>query len=926
VRWLHKLRLRLRSLVSRAQVERDLDVELRFLLDSQIEENLAAGMNPEEARHAALRSIGGLAHMAEQCRDMRRVNFLADLAQDLRYAGRMLARSPGFTAVAVVSLALGIGANTAIYSFLEAVLMRSLPVHDPDSLVTLNWHTKSRVRAGRPTVIKHGNVNYYPDNTGPTLPFPAFELFRTDSPVFSSVFAYSDSGPLTLIVHGEAGVARAQYVSGEFFRCLGVTPAAGRPIDPGDDQAGATPVAVASYRLWQNRFGGTPNIAGQSILVDNTAFAVVGVTPAGFYGPGSFNAGMEPDRYLPLHTSTLLDASYPAVPWNDKFSDKNNYWVEIMGRLRPGVGIGQAQAVLGPVFQRFAAGTASNDKEKADLPALVLQPSARGFEALRLTYAQPIYVLMAMVGLILVLACANLANLLLARATTRRREIAVRLSLGAGRLRILRQLLTESVLLASMGGALGIVVAVWGIRSLTLLLANGRDGFTLHAGLNWHVLAVTILLSILTGLLFGLAPAVQATRVDVTPALKESRLGKSHARVNLSQFLVVAQMAISLLLVTGAGLFVRTVSNLEGMVAGIDRDQVLLLTVNAKQGGFKDDSLVRFYAGLQTRLAGIPGVRNVSLSNVAPLLGGFLPFRVAVPGAPVDQPGVWAIAGLLVGHSYFPTMQLPLLRGRGIDEGDTLGARPVGVVNEEFVKTYLSGGNPIGRHFQLISPVAGVDPTDIEIVGVSRNSRELGSLRRAILPTVYIPYSRGQQYLTSMVYEVRTAGDPRSLVPTVRQLVRQAGARIPVTGVKTLAEQGDQAINQERILAMLSAAVAILAMAIASVGIYGTVAYGVARRTNEIGIRMALGAQRQHVVWMVLREVIALSIAGIAIGLPVAFGASHLVQSLLFAVKPNDPVALTLAVAILFGSAALAAFAPARRASRIDPMAALRHE
>jgi len=343
----------LRSLVSRAQVERELDVELRFLLDSQIEENLAAGMNSEEARHAALRSIGGLAHLAEQCRDMRRVNFLADLAQDLRYAGRMLARSPGFTAVAVVSLALGIGANTAIYSFLESVLIRSLPVHDPASLVTLNWHTKGRVRSGRPTVIKHGNVNYYfakAGFTGPTLPFPAFELFRTGSPVFSSVFAYSDAGSLNLVVHGEASLTRAQFVSGEFFRGLGVTPAAGRPIDAADDRAGATPVAVASYRLWQNRFGGTPNIAGESILVDNLAFAVVGVAPAGFYGPGSFNAGMEPDLYLPLHTSTLLDASYPAVPWNDKFSDKNNYWVEIMGRLRPGVGIGRRKRFSAPCF------------------------------------------------------------------------------------------------------------------------------------------------------------------------------------------------------------------------------------------------------------------------------------------------------------------------------------------------------------------------------------------------------------------------------------------------------------------------------------------------------------------------------------------------------------------------------------------------
>lgn len=323
MRWLHKLRLRWRSLVSRTRVEHELDVELRFHLDSQVEENLAAGMNPEEARYAALRSIGGLARIGEQCRDMRRVNFIADLAQDFRYAGRMLARSPGFTAIAVLSLALGIGANTSIYSFLEAVLMRSLPLHDPDSLVTLNWHTKSRVRAGRPTVTKHGNVNYYPDNTGPTLPFPAFELFRTNSPVFSSVFAYSDSGSLTLIVRGEAGVARAQYVSGEFFRSLGVTPSAGRPIDFDDDRTGATPIAVISYRLWQSRFSGVPAAIGQSILLNNVVFAVVGVMPAGFYGPGSFHSGIEPDLYLPLRTSTLLDASSPAVPQVNKFTDKN---------------------------------------------------------------------------------------------------------------------------------------------------------------------------------------------------------------------------------------------------------------------------------------------------------------------------------------------------------------------------------------------------------------------------------------------------------------------------------------------------------------------------------------------------------------------------------------------------------------------------
>ncbi len=789
----------------------------------------------------------------------------------------------------------------------------------------MSWHIK-----GRPAVPHGGSWGFYSDSvagfTGPTFPFEVFERLRANSSACSVVFAYSTfaASSHTLIIRGQGVLVDGEYVSGDFFRGLGVTPAVGRLIDSTDDRATAPAVAVISFALWQRRFGGGVDVIGQPITIDNVDFTIVGVTRPGFYGPGFSYVGSAPDIYFPMNTSVLLDQGSLAAARNPRYSDRNFYWVEIMGRLLPGVTISKAQAELGPRFQHFLEATPLDKRERADPPALLLEEGARGQEQLRLQYAKPLDVLAYLVGLILAIACANVASLLLARAAARRREIAVRLSMGAGRLRLIRQLLTESTVLALLGGAMGILVAFWGIRLLTFLLANGRDNFTLHAELNWHVLCVTIALSLLTGLLFGLAPAIRATQVDVVPALKDSRVGEpmtavqhSFFRINIGQLLITAQIAISLLLLIAAALFVRTLANLHSVDLGFSRERVLLFTLNARQSGLKGAALTRFYSDLQTRFSAIAGVRAVSLSNFAMLSGSFMPAGITIPGAPQEKKPMTIAAS--VGHSFFTTMQIPVLLGRELEEQDMVAARPVAVVNEAFAKAYFGAANPLGRHFEL--RILGGAPSNIEIIGVSRNSRDV-SLKRDIFPAVYVPFSRNPR--PAMVYEVRTGGDPRGVVNAVQHIVRQMDARIPISGIKTQAALIDEAGNQERTLATLCTCFAVLALMIACVGVYGTVAYTVARRVHEIGVRIALGAERQQVIWTVLREICLLCLAGIGIGVPVAYAASGLVQSLLFDIKANDPVSIFLGTGILGVCVLAAAYGPARRASNIEPAVALR--
>jgi predicted permease len=619
-----------------------------------------------------------------------------------------------------------------------------------------------------------------------------------------------------------------------------------------------------------------------------------------------------------MHARLLFDSDAA-----HRFLEPNYYWLQMMGRLRPGISLAQAEAALAAPFAQWVAPTATNDRERANLPVLRLEEGAGGLDTLRRQYSKPLYVLWGMVGLILAIACANTANLLLARASARRREMAVRLSIGAGRFRVVRQLLTESVLLASLSGALGILIGVGGIRVLTRLLANGREGFTLHAELNWQVLAVTLGLSLLCGLLFGLAPAIQLARPALMPALKDTSFTERRGRVRhgiprpgATQALVVAQIAVSLLLLVAAGLFVRTLSNLQSIPLGFNPDNVLLFEVNAPQAGYPEARVPAFYAGLRRRLSEIPGVRHATLSHASLIRAG--------RAHPITVNGVAAQGHriLQAGPSFFTTMQIPILRGREIEDRDRQGSAPVAVVSDLFARTYFGEANPLGQYLE----VRGSSPLKPQIIGVAATAR-YGGLKNNIPPVVYLSYAQvPSSQLQQMTFALRTDGDPLRHVSAVREIVREADARVPVTNVKTQAADIDQTINQEIVFARLCSAFAILALVIACVGLYGTMAYTVARRTREIGIRMALGARRRLVIWMVLREVCVLAALGLAIGVPTALGTSRLIESFLFGTEPNDPRALAFAVAILVCAALVAGYGPARRASRVDPMIALRHE
>jgi macrolide transport system ATP-binding/permease protein len=878
----------------RPDKEAELQEELQFHLEEEAAERQAEGLAGVEARRAARRELGNVVLVQEDTRAAWTWTFAEQLARDVRYALRAIAANKTFSAMAILSLALGIGANTAIFSFMDSILLRSLPIPEPRSLVILSWHT--------PRPEMHGSNRHDESYNAPNggyiggiFSYPAFELIRKNGSVFSSVFGYQSAGRLNLTFRGYAELANTEYVSGDYFRGLGIPPAAGRLLAPDDDRANAPAVAVISFALSQRRFGGTENATGQSILIDNLPFMVVGVAPPEFFGA---DPERPPDIYVPLHANVLLqERDYSAAT----YLDSNYDWIVPMARLRPGVSARQAQAALAGPFSEWAR-SADPKRRAEDVRTLVVREGSGGLDGLRRTYSKPLYILLTLVGLILSIACANIANLLLARAAARRREIALRLSLGAGRLRIIRQLLTESVVLALLGGALGIAFAVWGIRFLTLLLANGQENFTLRAELNWHVLAVVAALSLLTGVLFGLAPALQSTRIDFMPALKESRTGDARGpgfrRFGLSRILMVSQIAVTFLILVAAGLFLRTLSNLASIPLGFNRENVLTFQLNARQAGHKDPEIVAFYNDLRTQFSAIPGVRAASLSNHTLIGMGTSATWVSVAGAAPRGSRI-----LTIGTGFFTTMQIPILKGREIDERDRPASPMVAVVNDAFARRSFGDRNPIG---QRLTPEAHCPNCDIEIVGVSANTL-YGKLKGKAEPTVYLPFAQGGWGpVQGMVYELRTAGNPLNYVHAVRDLVQRADQRLPLSDVKNQGAWIDQAINQEITFARLCTAFAILALAIACVGLYGTMSYKVARRTGEIGIRMALGAQRGRVVWMVLREVVLLAAAGLAISVPAVLAASKLVESFLFGMRPNDPLALIGSVATLVIAAIMA--------------------
>src|SRR3989441_971699 len=789
----------------------------------------ADGMTAERARAEARRRFGNVGLKHEESREIWMTRFWSELGQDVRYGCRTMTANKAFSALAVLSLALGIGANTAIYSFMESILLRSLPVADSESLVVLNWHSRPPQEGSKEWVhVIHGVQGIlWPGDKGAMVsgmfPYGAFETLREENPVFSTLFGYFNGLNRNLAIRGQATSARTEYVTGEYFRGLAVSPAAGRLIDSEDDRPGAAPVAVISFATSQNRFGGPPNAIGQSILVDNIAFAVIGVAPPEFFG---VDPAVAPDLYLPLHTNVLVDGAEAAR----MYGDGNFYWIEMIGRLRPGVRMAQAQAALAPR---------------------------------------------------------------------------------------LYQLLTESVMLASLGGALGVLFAIWGVRSLTFLFSKGQENFTLHAELNWNVLGVTAALSVVCGLLFGLAPAIQSTRPDVMPALKDGRGGGPRRRAQ--QVLVVAQIAISFLILFAAGLFVRTLDKLHSVQLGYARENILLFSLNARQAGHRDPEIATFYADLRKRFESIPGVSSATLSQSSIISAGRAggAYRGTMKIGAVTIQGASVMAA---GPRFLTTMQIPILAGREIDDRDQTGSTPVAWISERLARTYFGNENPVGRRITFLD-----EKRDLEIVGVSANLRYGGLKDEEESPmTVFVAVR--QISPNGMTYALRTAGDPLRYVKSVHEIVREADSSIPVTNVVTQAAEIDRTISQEVTFAKLCTGFAVLALLIACVGLYGTMSYSVARQVGEIGIRMALGAQRGAVVWMVLRRVLLLAALGLAISVPAALIASRLVESFLFETQPNDPGTLALAGVVLLSAAILAGYAPARRASRIDPLAALRHE
>lgn len=887
--------------------------EMELHLAEKAAELEADGMTAERAQAEARRRFGNVGLKQEESREVWMTRFLSELVQDVRYGFRTMAANKAFSALAVLSLALGIGANTTIYSFMESVLLRSLPVEDPESLVVLNWHSPPLQGGGglRDHVV-HGIQGMFWPGDNDTLvtgifPYGVFETLREENPVFSTLFGYFNGHSRNLSIRGQAMSASLEYVTGEYFRGLDVSPAAGRLIGEEDDRPGAEPVAVISYGTSQNYFGGPPNAIGQSMLVDGVGFTVVGVAPPEFFG---VDPAAAPDLYLPLHAYLLVDPAEAAAV----YQDPNFYWLEMMGRLRPGVSMAQAQAALAPRFHQWVAATATTDGERANLPELMLNPGAGGLGSLRRAYSRPLFVLLAMVGLILAITCANIANLLLARASARRREMALRLSLGAGRFRVVRQLLTESVMLASLGGAAGILFAIWGMRSMELF-SMGRQNFTLNPELNWNVLGVTAALSAVCGLLFGLAPAIRATRPDVMPTLKGRR--GTGTRQRTQHVLVVAQIAASFIILVAAGLFVQTLNKLHSVELGYARENILLFSLNARQAGHQDPEIATFYRDLSRRLESIPGVSSATLSNASLIsagqAGGAYRGTMRVGAVTIEGASV-----LAAGPRFLTTMQIPVLAGREFDDRDQPGSTPVAVISERLARTYFEDENPVGRRITFVD-----ENRDLEIVGVSANLR-YGPLKMESPMVVFEAAS--QSTPDQVTYALRTAGDPLSYVNSVREIVREADSSIPVTNVITQAAEIDRTISREITFASLCTGFAVLALVIACVGIYGTMSYNVARQIGEIGVRMALGAQRGAVVWMVLRRVLILVVLGFAISVPAALGVFQLVQSLLFETQPNDPRTLALAGFILLCAAILAGYAPARRASRIDPLVALRHE
>ncbi|HUQ89194.1 MAG TPA: ABC transporter permease [Vicinamibacterales bacterium] len=901
---LSRLRSLWRNLRQRERVDRDLDNEVRALFDILVDEKIRGGLSPEQARRAATIELGREQSITQQVREARAGASLDAVIKDVRYGARMLRANPGFTLVVVLSLAAGIGANSAIFSIANAVLLKSVAVPEPEDLYVARF--QSRVPFGQ-------RVSY-----------PFFEQLRAGFPTPNGLAGMSRVARMRLASDGEPQSAAVQLVTGEFFGVLRLAPQLGRVLTPDDNRTlGGHPVTTISDAFWRRRFNAAPDAIGRDITFNGVHFTIVGVMPAGFNGlwlespvDAWIPVMMQADvKYTQNFSADDSDVLKPWVPQNGL------RWLDLMTRAdRAG---GPEEVALNAVFRPILleeVDKIADVKERALRldRRVVLEPFGMGFSNLRDQFRAPLYALLAMVGLLLLIACANTANLLLARATTRQREMAVRLSIGASRSRIIAQLLVESLMLGTLAAAVGLAVAPLISELLVRMTVGVETGpLPFSVGIDSRVIAFTAAITLLTSFLFGFAPAWRATDLTLSSALKASGRGTHQgARLSLSKMLVVAQVALSLFLAVGAGLFARSFNNLVSQPLGLE-DQVLWAGINPSLGGYKVAELPALYARIIERVEAIPGVQSATVAQCGLMTGcRSNSDGIAISGY-TSQPGEQvAIQENRVGPNYFSTVGMTIVAGRNFEAREIGGDAKVAVVNEAMVRKYFKGRDPVGQRF-------GYDTPDVEIIGVVRDAH-VNTVREAVTPLVFYPLDSTPSFLGSM--QIRTTGDSSAIAPAVRSALREIEPRLQVDRVTSIATLAASTLRQERLIARLTTGVGVLALALASLGLYGLMAYAVKQRTAELGLRFALGAPRPRVLWMVFRESLTLVIVGLALGVPLVIALSRLIGPMLFEVSPNDPTIVSIAAAVLLAVGASSSYLPAWRASRVDPLTALRQE
>lgn len=891
----------------RRRKEGDFSSEIEAHLELEADRLKDQGLSDQDARAAARRTFGNATRAREQFHESHRWLLLDVLLQDIRFGLRMLAKSPGSTSVAVLTLALGIGANTSIFSLLNAVLLRDLPVSQPQQLVLFGKGSWA------------GSQDTLPYRSWQLFSYPFYREFRKKNQVYTNVAAIDS---IQFENHGRIAhnpsveKIYVELVSGTYFETLGVNPVAGRVLTDRDDQfPGAHPVALASYSWWQRRFAKDPSAIGTTVTIGSTVYSIIGVAPPQFFGT---TVGQAPDLWIPLAMEKQISPGWNGLD-NNLFQS-----LYIIARRKAHVSVDQASANTNLLFKQILqeyVGPKPSKKEIADIAHAQIEvtAAATGLSQLRIQFSSPLKILMAVVSLVLLIACANVANLLLARAAARRREVAVRMSIGAGRLRLIRQLLVESSILGLTGALLGVIFA-WGASHVLLAMVfPGLPNAPLRVTPDAQVLGFTVAISILTVLLFGTVPALFATRLELTSALKEGRgAAATPAHNQLSRALIVGQVALSLMLLTGAGLFLRSFLNLINQDTGFDKQKVLIIGIDPGAAGYQVNArLESMMERIEDRVASLPSVHGASFAFL--VFGGGWTDPIAVPGKPKsdNDPDV---DHNIVGPQYLTAMKMLIVLGRDLNQRDTAASRKVAVINETLARVYFPGASPIGRTF---SAADNPELQNIEVVGVVRDAKYM-DLKERQMPAAFYPHAQHGMFLYNLV--VRYAGDPKTVTPEIRSAISSVDPNLPVGDVTTLAQLVDNSVLNQRLVAQLSTGFAALAAFLACIGIYGVLSYGVTRRTNEFGLRMALGAQRRRVLWMVLGEALRLVLIGVALGLAFAVTSIRLVESELFGVQPYDPVSVGFALAAMLAAGLLAAYLPAQQATKIDPMVALRYE